>query len=89
MKVQKLAKGYSLQPVLVNPVAEAAPPLIVSGKRERKKSNHFGTDAPCLTLPCDTHVDSEVLRGLRALLSSAQRETLLMRVFIFRPQPGQ
>lgn len=40
-KQQKLQKGYSLEPLLVDPAAEA-PPALISGKRERKKSNHFG-----------------------------------------------
>ena len=44
-KLQKLQKGYSLEPILVDPAA-AVPPVI-SGKRERKSSKHFGRDT-CL-----------------------------------------
>jgi len=40
-KQQKLQKGYSLVPVLVDPAA-VAPPALVSGKRERKTSKMFG-----------------------------------------------
>lgn len=38
-KMQKLQKGYTLQPVLPG----VPPPVIVEGKRQRKSSNHFGT----------------------------------------------
>lgn len=40
-KQLKLQKGYTLEPVLVDPAAQD-PPAVVTGKRERKKSNHFG-----------------------------------------------
>lgn len=40
-KLQKLQKGYSLEPVFVDPAA-AAPPVVISGKRERKSSKPFG-----------------------------------------------
>jgi hypothetical protein len=40
-KLQKLQKGYTLEPVLAQP-ASAAPPVVISGKRERKSSKHFG-----------------------------------------------
>lgn len=56
-KQLKLQKGYTLEPVFVTPAVEA-PPVIVTGKRERKKSNHFGNAVMPLplraALPLDT-----------------------------------
>jgi hypothetical protein len=40
-KQLKLQKGYTLEPVMVDPAVQD-PPAVVTGKRERKKSNHFG-----------------------------------------------
>jgi hypothetical protein len=40
-KEAKLQKGYTLEPILVE-AAAGAPPALVSGKRERRTSKHFG-----------------------------------------------
>ena len=47
-KLQKLQKGYTLEPVVAKPAA-VAPPVVISGKRERKSSKHFGIGRVILT----------------------------------------
>jgi len=59
-KQQKLQKGYSLVPVVVDP---AALPPSLTGKRERKTSKHFGNFHKSKLYWCCTHLTNNLVAG--------------------------